>query len=92
MIVGRVERSGIDPRSGAAGAGATLPVPGDPITIRNSAGAAVATAVSDRDGLFQVTLPAAQYTVTEDILGMSQTCDVRNQTVSTVTFVLSTAS
>lgn len=65
-----------------------MPVPGDPISIRNAAGSVVAHPVSAQDGSFQATVPVGRYSVTEGILGMSQSCDVRNQTVSTLSFIL----
>jgi hypothetical protein len=92
VLVGRVERSGVDPRSGGGGDEVTSPVSGDPIEIRDADGTVVARPVSAEDGTFQVTLPVALYTVTEDILGITQCAAVRNQAISTITFVLSEPS
>jgi hypothetical protein len=88
LLVGRVQRSGADPRSGAGGTGLTAPVSGDPIEIRDVSGTVVARPVSAQDGTFQVMLPVAVYMVTEDILGTSQCADVQNQSITTITFAL----
>jgi hypothetical protein len=89
VLQGRVERTGVDPRSGAGGTGAAAPVSGDPVEVRDSGGALVAQTVSAQDGSFQLTLPVAAYTVTEDILGMSQGVEVTDQCVTTIAFQLS---
>jgi len=89
-IEGQVERSGIDPRRGGAGGKDPLaPVTGDPISIRDISGEVVAQAVTGQDGSFRVVLPAARYSVTEDILGTTQTLDVVDQMTSSVVLVLS---
>jgi hypothetical protein len=88
VLQGHVERTGADPRSGAGGTGTAAPVAGDPIEVHDSEGALVAQTVSAQDGSFQLTLPAAVYTVTEDILGLSQPVEVQDQRVTAITFQL----
>ena len=89
-----MQRSGIDPRTGGGGdaSTATAPVAGDPVTIRNPDGTVVATAVSAEDGSFQVVVPAGLYSVTEDILGVSQTVDVADQATCSVVLLLTASN
>lgn len=91
IIVGQVQRSGIDPRRGGSGAGPPAPVAGDPLTIVDASGTVVAQRVSEPDGTFMATVPAGHYTVTEDILGASQEVDVADQGTTTITLLLSQA-
>jgi hypothetical protein len=70
-LYGSVLRApGSDPRSGGGGDGPTVPVSGDTIVARDAAGSA--SAVSARDGSFQMRVPAGLITVTEDICGVSK--------------------
>lgn len=89
IIVGQVQRSGIDPRRGGSGAGQPAPVAGDPLTILDASGTVVAQPISEPDGTFMATVPVGHYTVTEDILGASQEVDVADQGTTTITLLLS---
>lgn len=85
QIQGHVMRApGQDPRAGGASASPTVPVPGDPIEIRNAAGALVATAVSGKDGSFQVSVDAGTYTLVESICAVKQQVEVRAQSTTEV--------
>lgn len=77
-----VRQSGSDPRSGGSG-GATVPVSGDTIVARDGAGSA--SAVSARDGSFQMRVPAGLMTVTEDICGVSKQVMIESSGAARVT-------
>jgi hypothetical protein len=82
-IYGLVLREpGSDPRSGS-GSGATVPVAGDTVVARDAAGSA--SAVSARDGSFQIRLPARTIMVSEDICGVSKQVTVEPNAATRVT-------
>jgi hypothetical protein len=82
-IYGLVVRGpGRDPRSGTGG-GASVPVAGDTVVARDAAGSA--SAVSARDGSFQIRLPARATTVSEDICGVSKQVTVEPNAATRVT-------
>jgi hypothetical protein len=77
-----VREPGSDPRSGSGGE-ATVPVAGDTVVARDASGSA--SAVSARDGSFQIRLPAGTLTVSEDICGMSKQVTVERNAATRVT-------
>jgi hypothetical protein len=77
-----VREPGSDPRSGSGG-GATVPVAGDTVVARDASGSA--SAVSARDGSFQIRLPARPITVSEDICGVGKQVTVEPNTATRLT-------
>ena len=77
-----VRKPGSDPRSGSGGE-ATVPVAGDTIVARGTAGSA--SAVSARDGSFQVRVPAGVITLSEDICGVSEQVTIERDAATHVT-------
>lgn len=89
-VHGRVIRPpGLDPRSG--GGGGAVPVSGDPIAARSPEGRTLATAVSDRDGSFLLSLPPGRYTIVEGICRVSQAAEVRSHSTSSLTLTIPNA-
>ena len=76
-----VRKPGSDPRSGN-GDGASVPVSGDTVRARNAAGSA--SAVSARDGSFQLRLPAGTITLTEDICGIGRQVTIERDSATRV--------
>jgi hypothetical protein len=82
-VYGTVVRApGGDPRSGR-GEGTTMPVAGDTIVARDSTGSA--SAVSARDGSFQMRLPSGVLTLTEDICGVSKQVTIEGNAATRAT-------
>jgi hypothetical protein len=91
-IDGHVVRGpGRDPRAGGDGQGASIPVPGDPITIQDTSGATVASLATAQDGSFRVDLPAGCYAVVEAIYGTAQSVTVQDNVVTPVVMTIAAA-
>lgn len=83
-----VRKPGSDPRSGSSDE-ATVPVPGDTVVARNAAGSA--SAVSARDGSFQMRVPAGVMTLSEDICGISNEVTIERNAATRVTLEIPNA-
>lgn len=87
QIQGQVLRGpGSDPRAG--GAGAAVPVPGDPVEVRSVDGKLVTTAVTATDGSFRIDAAGGTYTVVESICSVKQQVEVRPQAVIQLTLAI----
>jgi hypothetical protein len=83
-----VRKPGSDPRSGS-GSDATVPVAGDTVVARGAAGSG--SAVSARDGSFQMRLPAGAVTLSEDVCGVSRQLTVERDAATRVTLEIANA-
>ena len=83
-----VREPGSDPRSGSGG-GATVPVAGDTVVARGTAGSA--SAVSARDGSFQMRLPTGVITLSEGICWVSKQVTIAGNTATRVTLEIPNA-
>jgi hypothetical protein len=85
FIDGTIVRTGADPRSGS---GATKPMTGDPVDAYDAHHVKQATAISDQNGHFSMTLPTGSYTLVDNVGGKTADVTVRAGETTKVTITV----